>query len=645
MSSNFEIEQSGRLLNVESPLGDNKLILTRFRGTEKLSGLFNFELEMVSPDHDIQPEEILGKGISWSVGKAGDTRRPFHGIVGSLSGGGSFGRGYRWYTVEVMPALWLLTHNENCRVFQQKPVQDILKAVTANFPDVVLDLSGITGDHPPREYCVQYKESDFKFLSRLMEDEGLFYYFKHAQGSHTMVVADSNATFFDCLGHAVTFGVNPDVEAYVTQWAPKRKFRAGKWAQRDYNFKTPTNNLQSSVNTLINVPTFKPFERFDYPGGYTTTSAGDQKTRIRMEAEESGYQSVDAESTAADFATGGRFTIATHEVTPESAKGYFVTDVTHDSTDYSHVTAEGTHEAPNYKNSLSCSSDQNNYRDECTTPRPTIIGLQQAIVTGGSGDEICTDEYGRIKVHFHWDRFGATDDTSSCWVHVVQPWAGAQWGTQFIPRVGMEVAVAFYNGDPDYPVVVGCVYNAQNMPPYSLPDNKTQSGVKSRSSTGGGSDNFNEMRFEDKKGSEQISVQAEKDMVTLVKNDETRKIKHDQTLTVTNNRTITVEQGNVSETIKQGSRTVELNMGSDQLTLDQGSLTIQVSMGSVSITAMQGITLTVGSSSLSITQTGISMSGMNMSTSGTLSTQISGLTTSISGSATTTVSGGIIMIG
>ena len=645
MSSNFEIEQSGRLLNVESPLGDNKLILTRFRGTEHLSDLFKFELELVSPDHDIQPGEILGKAIAWSIHKAGGTRRPFHGIVGSLSGGGSFGRGYRWYTVEVHPAFWLLTHNENCRVFQQKTVQDILKAVTSPFPDLVLDLSGVTGNHPPREYCVQYKESDFKFLSRLMEDEGLFYYFKHAQGSHTMVVADSNATFFECLSKAATFGVNSGVEEFVTQWLPKRKMRAGKWTQRDYNFKTPTNNLQSTVNTLINVPTFKALERFDYPGGYTANAQGDQRTKVRMEAEESGYQAVDAESTACDFATGGRFTLGTHEVTPEAAKSYFVTSVTHDASDYSHVTAEGSGEAPSYKNSLTSQTDQTNYRDECTTPRPTIIGLQQGIVTGGSGDEICTDEFGRIKVHFFWDRFGANDDTSSCWVPVVQPWAGNQWGMQFIPRVGMEVAVAFYNGDPDYPICVGCVYNGTNGAPYSLPGNKTQSGIKSHSSTGGGSDNFNELRFEDKKGSEEVYLQAEKDMNALVKNDETRTIKHDQTLTVTNDRTITVKQGNVSETIQQGNRTVKLNMGSDQLTLDQGSLTINVSLGSVSITAMQGITLTVGQSSLSITPTGIALSGGLMSVDGQLSTAISGLTTSVSGSATTTVSGGIIMIG
>ena len=645
MSSNFEILQTQRLLNVESPLGDDKLILTGFKGTEQLSGLFKFRLDLVSPDHDIQPEEILGKGISWSVRKAGGDRRPFHGIVGSLGGGGSFGRSYRWYYVDVYPALWLLTHNANCRVFQQKPVQDIIKAITADFPDVVLDLSGITGDHPPREYCVQYKESDFKFLSRIMEDEGLFYYFKHAEGSHTMVVADSNSTFFDCIGAEVSFGVNPDVEAFVTQWLPSRKFRAGRWAQRDYNFETPTNTLQSSTNTLINVPTFKPFERFDYPGGYLTGAAGDKKTRIRMEAEESGYQAVDGESTSSLFATGGRFTLASHEVTPEGNKGYFVTSVTHESSDFSHVTGEGTGDAPNYQNNFSCSSEDTNYRDECSTEKPTIVGLQQAIVTGDSGDEICTDEYGRIKVHFFWDRLGAADETSSCWVHVVQPWAGAQWGTQFIPRVGMEVAVAFYNGDPDHPVVVGCVYNAMNKPPFDLPGNKTQSGIKSHSSTGGGSDNFNELRFEDKKGSEEVYLQAEKDLNALVKNDETRQVKHDQTLTITNNRTITVEQGDETETIKQGNRTVELTMGSDTLTLDQGNLTINVNMGSISITAMQGITLTVGSSTLTLDQKGITLGGLLLKTDAQLSSTVSGLMKDVSGDATTTVSGGMIMIG
>ena len=663
MSSNFDIEQTARLLQVESPLGDNKLILTGFRGNEKLSGLFTFRLDLVSPDHDIQPEEILGKGIAWSVGKPGGDRRNFHGIVGSLGGGGSFGRGYRWYYVDVMPAFWLLTHNSNCKVFQQKSVPDIIKQVVADFPDVVLDMSGITADHPPRDYCIQYKESDFRFLTRIMQEEGLFYYFKHAQGSHTMVVADSNATFFDCLGAEATFGVNSDVESFVTQWLPRRKFRAGKSTQRDYNFETPSNTLQSSVNTLINVPTFKPFERFHYPGGYLTSSDGDRLTRLRMEAEEADYQSCDAESNAADFATGGRFTMGTHEVTPESSKGYYVTSVTHDSSDFSHVTGEGTGEAPDYKNSFSCSSEDNNYRDECSTDKPVIPGLLQGIVTGGSGDEICTDEYGRIKVQFHWDRIGGFNDESSCWVPCAQLWAGSQWGGQFIPRVGMEVLIGFYSGDPDHPVCIGCVYNASNMVPYALPGNKTQSGIKTHSTTGGGSDNFNELRFEDKMGSEEVYVQAEKDLNTLVKNDETRTVKHDQTLTITNDRTITVQQGNETETIQQGNRSVELNqgndslkldqgnrtvklsMGNDELTLDMGNITIKASMGAISIESMQGITLTVGQSKLSIDQTGISVTGMMVKLNGQVQTQVQGLMTQISADAMLQISGGITMIG
>jgi type VI secretion system secreted protein VgrG len=645
MPSNFEIEQTERLLNIESPLGDNKLILTGFRGTEKLSGLFEFHLDVISPDHDIQPQEILGKGVSWSVRKPGGDRRPFHGVVGRLVGGGSFGRGYRWYTLDVMPAFWLLTHNQNCKIFQHKTVPDIIKQVTAEFPEIVLDMSGVTGDHPPRNYCVQYKESDFRFLTRIMQEDGLFYYFKHASGSHTLVVADSNATFFDCIGANVAFGVNPDVEAFVTKWLPRRQFRAGKSTQRDYNFETPSNTLQTSINTLLPVSAFKRFERYNFPGGYLTSADGDKVTRLRMEAEESGYQMVEAESTASGFATGGRFTMGTHEVTPENAKGYFITSVSHNSSDFSHVTGEGTGEDPNYSNSFSCSSEDNNYRDECSTGKPSVPGLQQAIVCGDGGDEICTDEYGRIKIQLMWDQDGGYNGNSSCWVHVAQPWAGSQWGGQFIPRVGMEVVIGFYNGDLDHPICIGCVYNAKYMPPYPLPELKTVSGIRTHSTPGGGSENFNELSFDDKIGAEQIYMQAERDLTTWAKHDEQHTVGNDQQVSVRGNRTISIAVGNETETIKQGNRTVELNQGNDSLTLDQGNLTINVSMGSVSITAMQGITFTVGQSSLSITQTGISMSGMNMSTSGTLSTQISGTTTSISGSASMNVSGGIIMIG
>jgi len=309
--------------------------------------------------------------------------------------------------------------------------------------------------------------------------------------------------------------------------------------------------------------------------------------------------------------------------------------VTHNATDYSHIGGEGNNEAPSYANSFTCLDDSVKYRPPRVTARPQISGLQIATVVGPAGEEIYTDKYGRIKVQFPWDRLGKNDENSSCWMRVTQLWSGPQWGAQFVPRIGMEVLISFLDGDPDRPVVVGCAYNAKNMPPYKLPDNKTQSGIKSHSSIGGGADEFNELHFEDLKGQEVVWLQAQRDMHGLIKHDETRTIGnddthsvgHDQTITIANNRTETVQNGTETVTIQkgkrtvtlgqgddvlelqQGSRAVSIDKGNDQLTVSQGNLTISVSAGSISITAAQSITLTVGGSSISISPSGVDVKG------------------------------------
>jgi type VI secretion system secreted protein VgrG len=733
----FEIKQTDRLLNISSPLGDDALILTGFKGTERLSGLFQFRLDLVSPDLDIAPEAILGREIGWSVRRPGGERRPFHGVVGRLGGGGTFGRDYRWYYLEVMPAFWLLTHTANCRIFQHLTVPEIIQQVLCQYPDMVFDLSGVTAAHPPHEYCVQYNESDFTFLSRLMEDEGIFYYFRHEVDRHVMVMADGNAAFFDCLGAVARFGVNPDVEAYISRWQRRRQFRGGRWTQRDYNFQTPASALQCSVNTVLDVPSFKPFEYFGYTGGYMTASWGEARTRLRMEAEEAFYEVIEAESTSCDMATGGRFVLAPENVYDDQEQAHFLLSLTHQATDFSHVSGEGTGEPPDYRNSFTCMSESIPYRPERTTPRPVMGGPQPALVTGPPGEEQYYDQYGRIKVQFPWDRYGRDDENSSCFIRVAQPWAGTHWGSQFLPRIGMEVLVDFLEGDPDRPFVVASAYNAVNMPPYALPQNKTQSGIKSHSTIGGGPDNYNELRFEDMIGAEQVVFQAEKDHLGLVKNDETWLVRHDrtetvghdetidighdrtetvehdetitigndrteivghdetitirhdrtetvendETITIKNDRTETIEEGDETIAILQGDRSVTLNQGDDSLelgqgnrsvtldegdhslflglgdrtvtlgrgddtlTLQSGDLTVTVSQGKISLQAQQSIELVVGGSTLTIDQTGISMSGMMISINGQLMTQVSGVMTTLSGDAMVVIAGGLIEIG
>ncbi len=640
----FDIEQTGRLLNCTSPLGADQLILTGFTGTEQISAPFAFHLDLVSPESDIAPEALLGREIAWSVRRPGGSRRPFHGIVGRMAGGGSFMRGYRWYSLDIMPAFWLLQHTANCRIFQNKSVPDILGLVLGQYPDVVFDLGGISGTHPPREYCVQYDESDFAFLCRLMEDEGIFYYFRHEEGCHVMVMGDSNRAFFDCLETEARFNVNDDVQAFITRWQPIQQFRGGRWTQRDYNFKTPNSTLQCGVNTVVDVPSFKPFEYFDYPGGYMASGWGETRTRLRMEAEEAGYESVEVEGSACDMGSGGRFTMASDDIYASDSESYFIHSLTHKATDFSHVTGEGTGDPPDYTNSFTCIAEDTPFRPPRRTPWPRMHGPQPALVTGPAGEEQYYDEYGRIKVHFFWDRYGREDETSSCFIRVAQPWAGQHWGSQFLPRIGMEVLVDFLEGDPDRPFVLASSYNAINMPPYDLPANKTQSGIKSRSTIGGGPDNYNELRFEDKKGAEQVVFQAEKDHLGLVKNDETwlvrhdrtetvqhdetitiqhdrteevwhdetitikhdrtETVEHDETITIKNDRTETVEgeesltikkdrsrtveEGDDSLEVQQGDRSAKISQGDDSLEISQGDRSVKLGQGNDDLTLDQG---------------------------------------------------------
>ena len=316
-----------------------------------------------------------------------------------------------------------------------------------------------------------------------------------------------------------------------------------------------------------------------------------------------------------------------------------------------------------YENRFRCLPLEIPFRPARETPRPVVHGTQTAVVVGPPGEEIFTDKYGRIKVQFHWDRDGKNDADSSCWVRVATPWAGQQWGVIHIPRVGQEVVVAFEEGDPDRPIMVGSVYNAAMMPPYKLPDNKTQSGVKTRSTLKGGDKNFNELRFEDKKDSEDIYFHAEKDFHRVVEHDDDLKVGHDQTIEVKNdrtekvkegdekvtiekgNRTIVVETGDDAHQIKKGNRDVQIDMGNDTLTIKMGNQTTKLNLGASSTEAMQSIELKVGQSSIKLDPTGVTIQGLMITITGQVQTQVSGLMTTISGSAMLQESGGIIMIG
>ncbi|AHL33666.1 type IV secretion protein Rhs [Pseudomonas brassicacearum] len=451
------------------------------------------------------------------------------------------------YQLVLRPWLWWLSLASNNRVFQNLATADIVTTIfkAHGFTDFQLKL---TGSYSPREYCVQYGETDLAFVSRLMEEDGIFWFFTHEDGKHTLVLADSNDAFAPIPN-------GPTVN-YLGQRMGERELHgirsgqvclqavAGVYQATDYEFTTPTTSLYSQAEAVAG-----PSSMYEHPGGYTVKGQGDALTKQRVDGLRSQEKRFVGESDCRWLVPGYWFTLAGHEDTTLNID-WVVTSVSH----------EASHE--HYRNRFEAIPKATAYRPARTTPKPRMH-TQTALVVGKAGEEIWTDEYGRIKLQFPWDRTGKNDETSSCWVRVVLPWSGKGFGMQFVPRIGQEVIVTFIDGDPDRPLVTGCVYNGDNALPYALPANQTQSGIKTNSSKGGGG--FNELRFEDKKDAEEVFLQAQKDFNINVLNDTTATVGHDETLTVQNARTRTVKEGDETIILEKGKRSVTLQTGSDSL--------------------------------------------------------------------------------
>jgi type VI secretion system secreted protein VgrG len=632
--------QTDRLLSVTTPLGANVLLLTAFTGREAMSQLFSYQLELFSEQNNIDPTQIVGKGVTWCIQRVREEPRYFNGFVSRFSAGGRQLQNVRSYRAEIVPWLWFLTRTADCRIFQNKTAPDIIKAVFDGFgfSDYKLQLRNT---YPQREYCVQYRETAFNFVSRLMEQEGIFYFFQHDQGKHTLILADQKSAYQDCPESQVDFSSGSRASNHIMSWEHQYEFRSGKWAQTDYNFETPSTNLLSSTNTVLTVPGMTKFELFDYPGVYGVKSQGDARSKLYMEAEEATYEIVKGESQCCTFTPGGKFTLASHEINSEAGKSYVVASIQHSAEDYSHLDSE---RGSQYKNQFTCIPAAVPFRPARVTHKPVVPGAQTAVVVGPKGEEIYTDKYGRVKVQFFWDRVGKKDENSSCWVRVAEAWAGKNWGVIFNPRIGQEVVVEFLDGDPDRPLITGRVYNAEQMPPYALPTNQTQSVIKTRSSKEGGTDNFNELRFEDKKDSEDILFHAEKDFHRVVENDDDLKVGNNQTIEIKKDRTETVTEGNETVTIKQGNRQVTIEMGNETLQIKMGNQSTKLDLGKSETEAMQSIELKVGQSSVKLDQTGVTIKGMMIQIEGQVQTEVKGVMTQINGEAMLKMQGGITMI-
>jgi type VI secretion system VgrG family protein len=491
-----------RTIEIITPLEQDVLLLHRMRGKEELGRLFEYQLDLLSTDATVPLDDVLGKTVTITLRRPEEEVRYFNGFCTRIAQGGKRGR-YYTYSATVSPWLWFLTRTTNCRIFQEKTVPDIIKEIFAQHSAMVDVRDELTETYTPWEYCVQYRESDFDFVSRLMEMEGIYYFFTHAEGRHTMVMADSYSAHALAKEEEIPYippgkVVRPDLE-HIAEWTISREVRPGKYALTDFDFERPSVDLQVKSN-IRREHALAEYEIYDYPGDYIQRSDGEQYARLRIEEQQAKYEQVSGKTNWRSMATGALFKLSAHPRTDQNAEYLIVsTDIELQSSEYESLDDPGTPAVP-YSCSFRTLNSHQPFRSERVTRKPMVRGPQTAMVVGPSGETIHTDKYGRVKVHFHWDRYGKSADTASPWIRVSQNWGGKNWGGMFIPHVGQEVIVMFEEGDPDRPIVTGRVYNAETMPPLELPANKTQSIIRDH----GG----NEIKMQGVAGGQQVYIHS-----------------------------------------------------------------------------------------------------------------------------------------
>jgi type VI secretion system secreted protein VgrG len=651
--------QANRVLTVTTPLGPDDLLLAGFHGYEALSQPFHFQLDLLAPDPGkIEFDKLLGKNITIHITLPDEGKRHIHGICIRLSQLASDVH-FTAYRMEIVPQFWLLTRFARSRIFQRKNVPDILKKVLEGV-DIIVD---VQGTFEPRDFCVQYRETDFDFASRLMEEEGIYYFFKHTEDGHQMVLANTPPSHPELPGSSkltfetATGGVRP--QDRILSWERTQALRSGKYTLWDHCFELPGKHLEAEQAILESVQAGKvthklkvggndQFEIYDYPGAYAQRfdgvdkSGGDQPAElgkifsdnartvgIRMRQEALPSLIMQGTSNVRHLVSGHKFDLEEHA----DANGTYVLTGIHHSAALGGAYRSGEAAEFEYENQFTCIPVALPFHPARLTPRPVVRGTHTATVVGPPGEEIFTDKYSRVKVQFHWDRENNYNEESSCWVRVGTAIAGQLWGMIHVPRIGQEVIVDFLEGDPDQPIIVGSVYNADQMPAYKLPDHKTKSGYKSYSSPGGGG--FNEIRFEDKKGDEQVFLHGEKDIDIRIKKDRREWIGNDRHLIVTRDYLRKVERDEhikVSQDRKEAiARDHHLKISGKEAVQIDGSISllvkgdanyvyksnhneetahiISIKARVILLEAKEGLTLRVGDNFITIDNSGIAIMG------------------------------------
>lgn len=624
-------EQKG-LISITTPIAGNVLILRKAKYEEQLGIPFEMDIELASTDESVSFNQLLGKSVTVNL-ETEDTTRFFNGIVTSFKQNETID-GNAVYVASVRPWLWLLSLSQHCRIFQQKSYPDIIKSVfdEMGFSDYE---DKLTGKYLKKDYVVQYNETDLNFVLRIMQEEGIFYFFKHTDGKHTLVLQDDT-------GNAKTIGDVPYLELKslshhvgaegITTWENHQQIRTTGISLSSYDFELPSKNL--SATTLDpKVSGLESLQKHAYQGKYAQRAEGEHYTKISMERENASYELKSFAGNMRTVSVALRFNLKDHQRDDQNAQ-YYVTY-------YSCVmrsrefmfgadNEEKTH--TDYSFNARAISANTSFRPEKNAVKPMMLGPQTATVVGKNKEEIWTDKYGRIKVHFHWDKQSKKDEHSSCWVRVSQAMAGKNWGSIYIPRVGQEVLVDFIQGDPDQPVVIGCVYNGASLPPHTLPNHATLSGYKSRSTKNG--NQFNELRFDDKKGEEQLYIHAAKNKDIMVNNNCYETIGVDKHLTVKQDQFVKVENSRFEEIgadhVEKIGKDFNLQIAGKEAKEVRGALSLKVKgnstehyssdlsinvgddahlkADSVVVEASSNITLKVGNSFISIDKGGIKIS-------------------------------------
>lgn len=657
---------------------DTKLEFESMTGWEELGRLFELKLNLLSEKKDITLDAVLGKNVTVEIEFTSEKKRYFNGDIVRFRQLTKSVDGSTCYEAIVRPRLWFLTRTSDCKIFQQKSATEIIDAVLQDhgITDVKKSLSGT---YNAREYCVQYNETDFDFISRLMEEEGIYYFFEYETGKHTLVFADASSAHQPIVAkdgkEEVPFQLKKKgySEASIYDWSLMQEVESGVYAHKDYDF-TKSRAELTSQSQISRSHAHANMELFYFdPNRFTVGADGDAIAKTRIEEAQTPWETVEGKTNCEVFATGKLFKITGYARSDQNKKHLIV------RTEYDlrmeTQTAAGTQAGQQdaklgiyFDCAFKAMDSARPFRSASITPRPFVQGPQTAVVVGKSGEEIWTDEYGRIKVQFVWDRVGQKDENSSCWLRVAQVWAGKGWGGVNVPRIGEEVIVDFIGGDPDHPIVTGRVYNSDQKVPYALPTNQTQSGMKTHSSKEGTDDNFNELRFEDKKDEEEIYFHAEKNFNRVVENNDTLKVGFDkkdagdQTIEIFNNRTVTLEEGtdklqikklhreglidkgNDTLTISEGNQTVTISKGNQTITISQGNQTIKIEAGKGSIEAAQELLLKVGESSIKITPSSIELASVNIKIGADGNFEAQGAQSKVSGSGMLDLNGGTITL-